>query len=92
MKWAVIIILAVSLFTAGVVSYLASSNPDGLERVAEDLGFAAQAKEPLISVLPEYAFPGLKGWMSSGLAGIIGVCATFGIVVLAGKIITRKKR
>ncbi len=31
--------LAVSLLLAGVVSYYASSSPDGLEKVAEDIGF-----------------------------------------------------
>ena len=29
----------VSLFLAGVVSFYASSSPDGLEKVAEDIGF-----------------------------------------------------
>ncbi len=29
----------VSLFLAGVVSFYASSSPDGLEKVAQDVGF-----------------------------------------------------
>ena len=35
----------ISLFLAGVVSFYASSNPDGLEKVAQDIGFLDTAKE-----------------------------------------------
>jgi cobalt/nickel transport protein len=35
----------VSLFLAGVVSFYASSDPDGLEKVAEDIGFIETAEE-----------------------------------------------
>ena len=34
-----------SLFLAGVVSFYASSSPDGLEKVAGDIGFIDSAKE-----------------------------------------------
>jgi cobalt/nickel transport protein len=34
-----------SLFLAGVVSFYASSHPDGLEKVAEEIGFLETAKE-----------------------------------------------
>ena len=37
--------LVVSLFLAGVISFYASSSPDGLEKVAEDIGFIQTAKE-----------------------------------------------
>ena len=35
----------VSLFLAGVVSFYASSSPDGLEKVAQDVGFIDTAKD-----------------------------------------------
>ena len=35
----------VSLFLAGVVSFYASSDPDGLEKVAGDIGFIETAKD-----------------------------------------------
>ena len=35
----------VSLFLAGVVSFYASSDPDGLEKVAEDIGFIETAED-----------------------------------------------
>ena len=92
MRRFVIVLLVVSLVIAGAVSYFASNSPDGLEKVAEDSGFSEKAEEPAVSVLPDYTVPGMKGFWSNGLAGIIGVGAVFGIVMLAGKIIARKKR
>jgi len=82
----------VSIVVAGVVSWFASSHPDGLERVAEDHGFIGKAVGPLFSILPDYTVPGLRGFVSNGAAGVIGVLATFGFVMLVGKIVTARKR
>lgn len=92
MKRFVIIMFIVSIVIAGVVSWFASSHPDGFERVAEDHGFIGKAKGPLFSILPDYTVPGLRGIVSNGAAGIIGVLATFGFVMLVGKVIAAKRR
>ena len=85
--------LIVSLAIAGLASWFASSHPDGLERVAGKLGFIDKAREPLFSLLPDYAVPGLTGFLSNGLAGVFGVIATFGLVMFVGRVfITRRKR
>jgi len=68
-----------SLFLAGVVSFYASSHPDGLEKVAEDIGFIETAKENTNSdvVLSDYGFKGIDNpRLSTGAAGVIGVIAT----------------
>ncbi|WP_052343998.1 energy-coupling factor ABC transporter permease [Kallotenue papyrolyticum] len=52
---------------------LASSAPDGLERVAEDLGFLGRALDPLYALLPDYTLPGVSGGLSTILAGLLGV-------------------
>jgi cobalt/nickel transport protein len=39
-KWVALGILVVALLLAGVVSYYASSEPDGLNRVAQDTGIS----------------------------------------------------
>ena len=51
---------SLSIFLAAVVSFYASSNPDGLEKVAEDIGFIETAKESVNAdgVLADY---GVKG-------------------------------
>ena len=86
--------LIVSIVIAGGVSWFASQHPDGLERVAENHGFDDRARGPLFSLLPDYTIPGVGGFLSNGLAGIIGVMATFGVVMLIGKItaLRRKRR
>lgn len=68
-----------SLFLAGVVSFYASSNPDGLEKVAQDIGFSETAKENTNadSVLADYGVKGVDNErLSVGAAGVIGVIAT----------------
>ncbi len=55
-------ILVVALCIAGVLSHFASSSPDGLERVAEDQGFAdhAQPQPGQLEVMPDYELPGAE--------------------------------
>jgi hypothetical protein len=74
--------LGVSLVLAAMLSTLASDAPDGLERVAEDEGFAATAERHALerSPLAEYQVDGVEGdgW-SVGLAGTVGVAGTLGV-------------
>jgi cobalt/nickel transport protein len=68
-----------SLFLAGIVSFYASSNPDGLEKVASDIGFIDSAKDHTTSdgVLADYGVKGVdNARLSTGAAGVIGVIAT----------------
>lgn len=69
----------VSLAVAGVISYYASSDPDGLERVAEDEGFLDTAKESANAGTPlaDYGVSGIDNErLSVGLSGVIGVFVT----------------
>jgi cobalt/nickel transport system permease protein len=64
--------------TLAVLSPLASSAPDGLERVAENLGFLDTDRGTVVQaptgVLPDYSVPGLRSeQLSTILAGLIGV-------------------
>lgn len=74
--------LALSLVLAGGVSYYASSQPDGLEKVAGDVGFLDSAEESAVadSPLAGYGVAGVENErISGGLAGIIGVASTAAI-------------
>jgi hypothetical protein len=69
------------------LSPLASSNPDGLERVAEDEGFLEEAKDAPYEVISDYLFPGVENDnVATILAGVLGVLIvavlTFAIVFL----------
>ncbi len=65
----------VSVFlVAGVLSLVASAFPDGLERVAEDMGFINLAENVRVSVptpLADYGIEGL-GMIGTSIAGLIG--------------------
>ena len=74
--------LLVAIGLAMLVSGFASSSPDGLNKVAEDHGFAAKAKEHLFEngPLAGYAVKGVNSdRLGTGLSGLIGVLVTFGI-------------
>jgi cobalt/nickel transport protein len=71
-----------SLVLAGVVSNFASSSPDGLEKVAEDIGFLDSAKDHTYAdgPLADYGVKGIQNErLSTGTAGVIGVIATAGV-------------
>jgi cobalt/nickel transport protein len=52
----------VSIFLAGVVSFYASSDPDGLEKVAGDIGFIETAKDHTYAdgALADYGVKGIE--------------------------------
>jgi len=77
-------VLLVALVLAGVVSYYASSSPDGLEYVAGEKGFLDTAKEHHAAGSPmaDYATKGVDDERLSG--GLAGVAGTLVVLLLAG--------
>jgi cobalt/nickel transport system permease protein len=66
---------------------LASPHPDGLERVAEDLGFIRGARDAPYQVIPDYVLPGVSNeTLATIAAGIVGTIivagAAFGVARL----------
>ena len=89
-----LIVLLVSIGLAGIVSFYASSSPDGLEKVAGDIGFIDTAKDHTLdnSALADYGVAGIENErLSIGIAGILGVIATGLLMYLIIKFISRKK-
>ncbi len=80
--------LLVSAFVV-VLSPLASADPDGLERVAIDLGFFGRGADAPYRVLPDYTLPFLgETPLSTILAGLLGI----GVVVAVVFLVTRLAR
>ena len=78
MKWWHIGLLACLL--VAVFSPLASSSPDGLERVAENKGFIGLAQETPFQIIADYVFPGIGNEaVATILAGLIGTLILFGM-------------
>ncbi|MFD7930234.1 energy-coupling factor ABC transporter permease, partial [Streptomyces sp. NPDC059742] len=75
--------LVTALVLAGFVSFYASANPDGLEKVAADKGIDEKVEEHAAanSPLADYGVKDVDdARLSGGLAGVIGV----GVTVVAG--------
>jgi len=74
-----------------VLSPLASSFPDGLERVAENKGFIETAREALFNLIPDYVFPGIGSEAGATiLAAIIGTLLIFGITYGLARLLKAK--
>jgi cobalt/nickel transport system permease protein len=72
------------------ISPLASGSPDGLERVAEDLGFITAGLDAPFQLLPDYTVPFLgETALSTILAGIVGALLIFGLLILIGRNLRR---
>ena len=80
--------LAVVLF-----SPLASAFPDGLERVAENVGFLQLAQDAPYQILPDYIIPALgETGISTIIAGAVGALLVAGIAVLIGRVLQGNKQ
>ena len=81
---------AVALLLAGVVSFFASSSPDGLEYVAGENGFLETAREHVLGNLPLAGY-GEVGGIPVGLAGILGVAVTITVGWLLLRLLVRRR-
>lgn len=75
-------VLLFALVLAGVVSFYASSSPDGLEKVAEDKDFTDTARDHALAGSPvaDYSVKGVDdARLGGGLAGTIGVGVTLAL-------------
>jgi cobalt/nickel transport protein len=90
LKWWHIALLAALL--VAFLSPLASSSPDGLEKVAEDKGFIEEAAESPYELMADYLFPGVENEaVATILSGIIGTLAIFGLVYGVSRLLRVKQ-
>lgn len=90
--WWVIAGLIVACAVVLVLAPAASSDPDGLDRVSGDKGFAEKAEDPKYEWLPDYTVPGVDNeWASVVLSGLIGVGIVF-VVALGFGAVARQAR
>ena len=86
--------LLAALLVSLAASFVASPYPDGLERVAQDHGFAHRGEVTPVfpAPAPDYVFPGIKDEKAAtAAAGLLGTLAMFGIVCAVATIIKRRK-
>lgn len=77
---------------AVLISPFASGDPDGLERVAEDLGFLNRGIDAPYQILPDYTVPFLgETALSTVVAGAVGALVVIGIIFLLGGLLKKRE-
>ena len=77
-----VVSMGIALFIT-LFSPLASSEPDGLEKVAENEGFIAQAEDAPYEVIADYVLPGVDNeHLATVLAGIIGIVVVAAVALV----------
>lgn len=80
-----------SMLIVIMAAFFASSHPDGLEKVAEKLGFIKQAVSSP-AILNDYHIPFISNHnLSTIFAGVTGILLTFGLFWLSTKLLFRRK-
>lgn len=88
--WLISLVAALALV---MLSPLASTSPDGLEKVAEDKGFLDKAAGPLVKVIPDYLMPGISNQAASTIvAGLIGVLIFFGLTYVLSRLLRARSQ
>jgi cobalt/nickel transport protein len=93
-RWVVVAGVLVALLLAGVVSFYATGDPDGLTKVSEDQGFAQTENEHQTGdgPLAGYETKGIAdGRLSGGLAGVLGSLVVLTIAG-GGALVVRRRR
>ncbi|OPZ89620.1 MAG: cobalt transport protein CbiN [candidate division TA06 bacterium ADurb.Bin417] len=84
--------LLIALVLAFLFSPLASSWPDGLEKVAEGLGFLERGGPAAPAPAPDYLVPGIRSEaLSTALAGLTGTLLVFGASLGLAALLRRKR-
>lgn len=87
----VVVGVVISLL-AVLLSPLASAFPDGLERVAEDMGFLHLGQSAPYKILPGYTVPFLgETPLSTIAAGAVGALVALGLIVVVGLSLSKKR-
>ena len=84
--------LGIAALVVIVLAPLASADPDGMERVGEDVGFNERAQDAPYSIIPDYTFPGIDDpAVSTIVAGLVGVALVFLLMVALGAVLRRRR-
>lgn len=87
-----VVLLVAALLIAGVLSYYASTSPDGLMHVADTTGIASaqQGHASDGSPLAGYRVSGMDHGIGKGIAGVIGVLVCLALGLGLGRLVRRR--
>jgi hypothetical protein len=85
--------LGLALAVVVLLAPLAYAAPDGLQRVAQSLGFQGKQRAGLSVPLSNYGVPGLgSGVLTTIVAGSIGTLLLFGLCFLLARVLVPRAR
>lgn len=91
-RWWWAVGIAIAALVVVVLAPLASSDPDGLERVAEDVGFIDRAENFVAGLLGDYAIPGIDDpAVTTILSGLLGIAIVVIVMVVLGRLVVRRR-
>ena len=86
------LLLMAALLLAVVGVLFASADPDGLERLAENLGIASRAHALVPAPLADYEAGFFQSeWLKKATAGLAGLALIYAACVLFGRLVTRPR-
>lgn len=85
-------VAAAAILLAVVGVLFASTHPDGIQKLALDVGLASHARELLHTPLTSYeaAFLGPE-WLRKAVGGLTGLALVFGACMLFGRLVARNR-
>jgi cobalt/nickel transport system permease protein len=86
------IVAAVAVFLAVVGILFASAAPDGLEKLAENIGISSRARALIATPLADYqATVFQSSWLRKASAGLAGLALIYVVCVLFGRLVSRRR-
>lgn len=84
--------LMLVLICLAILIPFVSSNPDGVEKVAETLGIE-ETESTYTGLIPDYTLPIIENsYISTLVAGVLGVFLVLGVAIVLGMMMTKTKK
>ncbi len=92
-RWWWITGLAIAVAIVVFLAPLASPDPDGLNKVAQDAGFLEKAQNFFRGLLSGYGIPGVGDpTVSKVLSGLLGIAIVTIVILVLGRLLARRSR